>query len=182
MELIKTNQCLVSLFILCVLVSLSACSYSFSGSSVPAHLKNVAIPIFADRSGSGEFDLSQKFNTQLTQKFIDDNTLAVSDRVNSNSILEGVIVSLDDAPAVVSGGASSPSSPGGEKITARRITITVSASFKDLVKKRTVFEKNFSNYSDYLITGDITSVRKKAIDDAIDKITEDILLGVVSNW
>jgi hypothetical protein len=177
--LIKKNQYLTWLLIVSILSSLSACSYSFSGSSVPAHLKTIAIPLFADRSGSGEFDLSQKLTTQLTQKFIDDNTLGVGDRVNSNSILEGVIVGLDDSPTVVSGGASTT---GREKITARRITITVNASFKDLVKKHTVFERNFSNYSDYIVGGDITSVRKKAIEDAIDKITEDILLGVVSNW
>ena len=169
------------MFIAGCLTLLSACSYSFTGSSVPAHLKTIAIPNFADRTGSGEFDLSQKMTTQLTQKFIDDNTLAVGNRVNSNCILEGTIVTIDDSPTVVSntGGAQSTS----EAITARRITISVNVTYKDLVKKQTIFERNFSNYSDYVLNkGDFTALRKKAIDDAIDKITEDILLGVVSNW
>lgn len=156
------------------MLSLAACSYSFTGASVPAHLKSIAIPVFADRSGSGEFDLGQKLTTKLTQKFIDDNTLLVANRTSANSVVEGAIVSINDAPAVVS---------GGETITSRRITVTVSATFKDLIKKETVFEKSFSNYSDYaIVTGDITAVRKAAIEDAIEKIAEDILLGVVSNW
>lgn len=158
-----------------VLINLSACSYSFSGASVPSHLKTISIPIFQDRSGSGEFDLSDKLTKKLIQKFIDDNSLLVTDRLNSDSILEGTVVSLNDAPSVVSGG-DTPAA------TTRRITITVHAVYKDAVKKLKVFEKDFSNYGDYKVEGDITNVRRTAINDVIEKITEDILLGVVSNW
>jgi len=155
------------------LLGISACSYSFSGASVPSHLKTISIPIFSDKSGSGEFDLNQKLTKQLIQKFIDDNTLLVSDRLNSTALLEGTVTGLSDAPSVVS---------GGEKVTSRRITISVRVVYKDLVKKQQIFDRNFSNYGDYTVGGDITSVRRQAIDAAIDKISEDILLGVVSNW
>jgi hypothetical protein len=155
------------------MIILQSCSYSFTGSSVPSHLKTISIPVFSDKSGSGEFDLNRKLTNQLIQKFIDDNTLLVSDRLNSDSFLDGTIIALNDAPNIVS---------GGEKVTSRRITITVRAVYKDLVKKKQIFEKNFSNYGDYVVGGDITSARKLAIESAIDKITEDILLGVVSNW
>ena len=155
------------------LLGLTACSYSFSGASVPSHLKTISIPIFSDKSGSGEFDLNQKLTKQLIQKFINDNTLLVSDRVNSNALLEGTVTALSDAPTVVS---------GGEKVTTRRITISVRVVYKDLVKKQQIFDRNFSNYGDYTVGGDITTVRKQAIDKAIERITEDILLGVVSNW
>jgi len=153
--------------------SLTSCSYSFSGSSVPSHLKTIAIPIFVDKSGSGEFDLNQRLTKQVIQKFIDDNSLLVSDKLNSNAQLEGTITAISDAPAVVS---------GGEKISSRRITISVRIIYKDNVKKQQIFDRNFSNYGDYPVGGDITSVRKQAIETAIDRIAEDILLGVVSNW
>ena len=159
--------------LLVTVVNFQSCSYSFTGSSIPPHLKTISIPVFNDKSGSGEFDLNRKLTIQLIQKFIDDNTLLISDRQNSDSILDGTIVGLSDAPNVVS---------GGEKVSSRRITITVRAVYKDLVKKQQIFEKNFSNYGDYVVGGDITSARKLAIESAIDKITEDILLGVVSNW
>ncbi|MBM4171239.1 MAG: hypothetical protein FJ214_05155 [Ignavibacteria bacterium] len=152
---------------------ITSCSYSFSGASVPPHLKTISIPIFSDRSGSGEFDLSEKLTKDLIQKFIDDNTLQVSDKLKSDSILEGTVASLSDAPAVVS---------GGENITSRRITLTVKVVYKDLIKKITVFDRTFSNYGDYPVGGDISTVRRAAIDSAIEKLTEDILLGVVSNW
>lgn len=156
-----------------ILLELTACSYSFSGASVPPHLKTISIPIFSDKSGSGEFDLNQKLTRQVIQKFIDDNTLLVSDKLNSNALLEGTITSLNDSPSVVS---------GGERITSRRITINVRIVYKDLVKKQQIFDRSFSNYGDYAVGGDITAVRRQAIEAAIDKIAEDILLGVVSNW
>jgi Lipopolysaccharide-assembly len=173
MESIKLQRYFKMLFVPAAVVTFTACSYSFTGASVPAHLKTISIPVFSDRSGSGEFDLSNLLTRQLIQKFVDDNSLKYSDRINSDATLEGSVVSFSDAPSVVS---------SGETITTRRITITVKIVYKDLVKKQTIFDKNFSNYGDYTVTGDITTVKKTAITTAIDKITEDILLGVVSNW
>ena len=49
------------------------CPYSFSGASVPPHLKTIAIPFAEDRSGSGEPGLRELLTEKLTQKFIDDN-------------------------------------------------------------------------------------------------------------
>jgi len=161
------------LVIIITLVNFAACSYSFTGASVPGHLKTIAILTFNDKSGSGEFDLGQRLTTQIIQKFIDDNTLMVGDRSGADSMLEGNIISITDAPAVVS---------GGDKVSSRRITVTVKVSFKDRIKKKTVFERDFSAYSDYTVGSDITSVRKTAIDSAVKLISEDILLGVVSNW
>ncbi len=169
----KRVRLVLIMFSVIFVLSVQACSYSFTGASVPAHLRTIAIPVFADKSGSGEFDLSDKLTKQLIQKFINDNTLRVGEKYNSNALLEGSIISLTDSPSVVA---------GGEKVTSRRVTVTVRIVYKDLVKKLTILEKNFSNYGDYAVGGDITPARKKAIELAIDKITEDILLGVVSNW
>lgn len=160
--------------LLVLLTGLISCRYSFTGASVPPHLKTIAITTFIDRSGSGEPDLSNKITNQLIQKFINDNTLQVTDKSNSDCIIEGIITSLSEAPAVIS---------GNETITTQRITINVRVIYKDLVKRQTIFERDFSNYTDYKIdASNIINLRKAAIDETIDKITEDILLGVVSNW
>ncbi|MFA3784031.1 LptE family protein [Melioribacteraceae bacterium 4301-Me] len=173
---LKIGNLKICVFLLVVLNSLlnfTSCNYSFTGASIPAHIKTIAIPIFQDQSGSGESELSDMFTKQTIQQFIDDNSLQVTDRVNADAILEGTILSLTDAPSVVS---------SGENITTRRITLTVKVTYRDMVKKRTVFERNFSNYGDYPVGGDITTVRKEAIAQAVNRISEDILLAVVSNW
>ena len=150
----------------------SCCAYSFTGASVPPHLKTIAIPIADDRSGSGEPGLRESLTQKLIQQFIDDNTLQVSERTSANAVLECSIVSLNDAPAIVS---------AGEDITSRRITIGVRVIYRDLVKRLTVYEKTFSNYSDYP-AGDPITGRQTAIDAAIELISEDILLDTVSGW
>ncbi len=156
-----------------VLLLTFACHYSFTGSSVPPHLHTIAIPLAKDNSGSGEPTLRDDFTNGLIQKFIDDNSLQVTDKSNADALLECTIVSLHDAPTVVS---------GGEEITKRRITVSVRVVYRDMVKRKTVFSKTFSNFADYNTDGDITSLRNDAIAVALDKLTDDILLAVVSNW
>jgi hypothetical protein len=161
------------LFIIIGLVNFtSCCSYSFTGAAVPAHLKTISIPVADDRSGAGQPGLRELFTTTLTQKFIDDNTLRVSDRVNANASLDCTISAFSDAPAVVS---------GGNNVTSRRVTIGIQVIYKDLVKRKTIYEQTFSNYGDYIGTGGMTE-KNAAISVAVDKITEDILLATVSGW
>jgi len=150
----------------------ACCAYSFTGASVPEHLKTIAIPIADDRSGSGEPGLREDLTQTLIEKFINDNTLQVSERTSANALLECSVISLNDAPAIVS---------AGEDITSRRITIRVKVIYRDLVKRTTIFEKTFSNYSDYPASDPING-RQTAISAAIDLISEDILLDTVSGW
>jgi hypothetical protein len=156
-----------------ITVNLSGCcAYSFTGASVPPHLKTVAIPIADDRSGSGEPGLRENLTQTLIQKFIDDNTLQVAERTTANALIECTILSLNDAPAIVA---------AGENIQTRRITLGVKVIVRDLVKKQTLIDKTFSNYGDYS-PEDIVQGRSDAIVSAINKISEDILLATVSGW
>lgn len=148
------------------------CGYSFTGASVPPHLKTIAIPIAEDRSGSGEPGLRELFTEKLTRFFIEDNSFEVAERTNSDAIIECSIVSLTSGPAVIT---------GGETVSSLRITVGVKAVYRDLVQRKTVFDKNFSNYGDYAASGSFED-RRAAIELALDKIAEDILLETVSGW
>ena len=64
----------------------------------------------------------------------------------------------------------------------RKITISVKVIYRDLVKRSVIFDQEFSNFTAYENSGDIISQRNAAINKAIDLISQDILLGVVSNW
>ena len=116
--------------------------------------------------------MRESLTQKLIQKFIDDNSLQVTDRVNADAILECTVVSFNDAPAIVS---------AGENVTSRRITIGVKATYRDLVKKVSVFDKTFTSYQDYPQEGSLSD-RNNAIEKVLDQITEDILLETVSGW
>jgi Lipopolysaccharide-assembly len=160
------------LFVISLLFNFGCCTYSFTGSSVPEHLKTISIPIAEDRSGAGIPNLRESLTEELVNKFIEDNSLQVSDRSGSDALLECTVTSVSDAPTIVS---------AGENVSFRRVTITVNVTYKDMVKRKTIMDKSFSNYGEYE-PGGTTSGREDAITQAIDKITEDILLAVVSGW
>jgi hypothetical protein len=83
-----------------------------------------------------------------------------------------VITTVTDVPSIVS---------AGEQISARKITINVKVVYKDLVMKKTVFDKNFSGFGDY-VPAQTSNQREDAIAIAVNNISEDILLAVVSGW
>ncbi|HKI78200.1 MAG TPA: LptE family protein [Ignavibacteriaceae bacterium] len=167
------TEALFILFIILLLSNFNGCGvYSFTGASVPEHIKTIAIPIADDRSGSGEPGLRESLTDQLIKNFIDDNTLRVTDIDNANALLECTITGFSDAPSIVS---------AGEQVTSRRITISVLVTYRDVVKKKNIFEKTFSNYGDYKPTGSVED-RRAAIQVAVDHISEDILLDTVSGW
>ncbi len=161
---------------LCLLFSVycilfSGC-YSFSGASVPPHLKTVAIPIVDDQSGYGDPTLRELFTSQLEQRFRSDNTLEMSNAASADALLRGVIVSVKDAPAVVA---------PGEQVTQRRLTVVVHVTFQDLKLHKTVWEKDFSNWGNFPSSGGTTQ-RTEGLKEAVRKLTEDILNETVSGW
>jgi len=151
---------------------LASCVYSFTGASVPPHLKTVAIPLVDDQSGFGEPGLREDFTRALTDLFISDNSLAVADRNIADALLVGSISIVSDAPSVVQ---------QGEQVSKRRVTMTVRFAFQDMKLRKKVWEKTFSNWGDYDSGGGM-SQRKAGLQEAIRKITEDVLLETVSGW
>ena len=144
--------------------------YSFTGSSVPSHLKTVAIPLFEDVSGFGEPGLREQFTQQLIQLFVNDNSLELGERLTSDSILEGSIVTVTDAASVIS---------AGEQVTKRKVTVIVHATFTDMKFRKKMWEKNFSEYGEYQQG---TETRSVGLNDAVKKVAEDVLLETVSGW
>lgn len=162
----------IGLVLLILAAGLSGCSYSFTGSSVPVHLKTVHIPLFDDRTSSGEPSVREDFTNKLIERFRQDNSLEVTDNSGADCELEGAISSFTDQPVVVT---------AGESVQKARITIGVQAVFHDRKLKKTVYDKSFSSWGEYDIGAD-PSVRRAAVTTAIEKLTEDILLETVSGW
>jgi hypothetical protein len=158
-----------------VLAGLSGCSgcpYSFTGSSVPAHLKTIGIPLFDDQSGSGEPGLRELLTNKLIARFRQDNSLEIADKTRADSMIEGAIVSVSTQPNVIT---------AGETVSRNRVTISAKAAFQDLKLKKKVYDKQYSEWGDYDISGG-PEQRQAAIDAALEKLAEDILLETVSGW
>ncbi len=155
-----------------LLLAVGGCFYSFKGGSVPPHLKTIAIPLLDDQSGSGEPNLRENFTNKLLTRFRQDNSLQIADKSRADALLEGTVLSVATTPQQVT---------TGETLTKQRLTISVKITYQDLKMKKTVYDKQYSDYGDYDISGG-PDQRQAAIASALDKLTETILNDTVASW
>ncbi len=155
---------------LLALLFLSACgAYSFSSSGA-SHLKTVAIPIFQDRTS--EFGIKEKLTNLVIAEFTRDNTLRVTDRRNADAIIEGSITRVDDQAGAFT---------RDETVQDIKVFVTVAASYRDLKKRKTIWEEEITQWGTF-DPDEGTQSRDAGIDEAVEKIANEILNKTVSGW
>jgi hypothetical protein len=162
---------MLTLFLL--LLSVNACNYSFKGASPPEGIHTIFIPTIKDESGFGLPNLADDMTVLLKNKFIKDNTLEYADKTSADGMLTCTIKSVRDEALVVS---------ENEQVSKRKITIDVSVEFLNLKKQKNIWVKSFSNWGEYESSSGGFSQRDAGVSSSEDKITDDILLEVISNW
>lgn len=171
--ILQTKKIIIFLFAVILLYSLTSCNYSFKGASPPEGIKTIYIPSIRDESGFGLPNLGEEITTLLKSKFINDNTLEYAEKTQADGMLDCVIRSVTDEALVVT---------GNEQVSRRKVTITVTVEFTNLKKQKSIWKKDFSNWGEYDSSTGGFSKRDEGVKSAEDKITDDILLEVISNW
>jgi hypothetical protein len=70
----------------------------------------------------------------------------------------------------------------GELESERKITVSCEVEYFDAVKKKQIWKKQFSNYGIYNVTSNAQLNRNTAVETALERISDDILIAVVSGW
>lgn len=162
------------ILILLASVLFNSCGiYSFRGNNPPEGIKTVAVPLFSDNSGFAESGLKEQFTEQLKNKIISDNTLRLVDKTVADGVITCTISGVRDDALVIS---------GNENVTKRKITITVNVVFENLKKQKKIWDRNYENWGEYNSSTNSFSERQAGITLARDKITDDILNDIISNW
>lgn len=177
----KLNKKFLSAAALIILfLTAEACSYSFTGTSVPPHLKTIYILNAKDKTGSGISYLGQYFTEKLIDNFVSDNNLKYIQNPKADAKMDCSISTLSETPVSVS---DIQSTSNAENISEnlRKVTISVKVVYRDQIKRKTLINKSFSNQFTFN-TSNYETNREAAIKQILDKIAEDILLGAVSNW
>jgi len=159
----------ICLWALLLLLQSSCGPYSFSGSSSP-HIKTVAVPIFQDQTS--EFGIKEKLTDVVIQEFTKDNTLRVTDRRSADSLIEGTIVRVDDRAGAFT---------SDERVQDIKIFITVRVRYQDLKKRKVIWEEEITQWGTFNPDEGPQS-REAGIDEAIAKISGEILNKSVSGW
>jgi Lipopolysaccharide-assembly len=161
-------------FYVVVLVTLmmSGCWYSFTGASVPPHWKSISIPIFEDDSNYGQPSLPEDLTNALITKVQRDNTLQLADgKAASVELTARITAVIADKPIAVEQGAQA---------TQMQVDITVEATLFDNVKNKQVWKKSLSAFGTY--AAGALSEREAGLTEAVDKLTDDLLLEIISAW
>lgn len=163
----------LKLFAICLIGGMSLLSgcYSFTGGSVPEHLKTMHIPAVIDVSGFG----NPAYQVELTQSLIDNFTRDKSFELitaGADAKLNVQITSIRETGLAVS---------GTEIETERKVTVTCSAEFYDNTKRKAIFKKDFAISNSFALADALTA-RNEAINNGLKQIADDILLAVISGW
>lgn len=143
--------------------------YSFS-SSASTNIKTIAVPVFEDRTA--EFGVKERLSNAIVQEFTRDNTLKLADRRVADSVLLGALLSVQESAGVYN---------QQESVQEVRVTVTVQLKYEDVKKRKTLWETQLSQFGSYSPSS-ASSSRQAAIDEAIQKIANEVRNKTVSDW
>jgi hypothetical protein len=158
---------LICMFVLC---NFTGC-YSFTGGTVPEHLKTLQVDNVNDVSGYGVPRYREELTLSLVNRFEKDNTFSLAQR-NGNARLTVSILSITDATLTVR---------PGEVESQRRISVNCEAEYYDAVKQKSIWKQNFTNAEIYDVSN-LQEGRNSAVKIALERLTDDIFLAVISGW
>jgi hypothetical protein len=163
--------CLAGCFLLSTpILTLTGC-YSFTGGSIPPHLKTLSIPLADDASGFGQPQLRELLTQQILQAFRRDNAFTlVEDR--ADAVLTVTIANITEETATVQ---------QGEAERDKKVVVTANVVYEDRVKQKIIWQKPMPATIAYDIASGLQG-RDAALQRALQQIANDILLSVVSGW
>jgi TolB-like protein len=153
----------------------AGCAYTTSSALLPPHLRSVAIPVF--ENATTQYSLEKEITEAVISKFIADNHLRVVDERGANSVLKGRVVAYRNSVFGFT---------GSNRAQEYRVTITVSVTFKDMVKNREVWSDpglvKYANYYVESVPGQPARTELDGRKDAVAKIADEILSRTVEGW
>lgn len=147
--------------------------YSFKG-TLPPHIKNIAIPIFDDRTA--EFNIQQVVTDQIRVGFIQENILKLIEGEDAHSTLYGTIKSIQDRPLVFKVGEQE------ESVSEYRLTLRIEVEWYDNLENKSIFKREFTGFSEYDPTGSTERTRNLALTESVNQITQDIINAILAGW
>ncbi|WP_297802308.1 LptE family protein [uncultured Polaribacter sp.] len=167
-----TKFIFTALFLIGSLLLISCGAYSFTGGST-GDAKTLQIDFFPNQAPLVEPSLSQAFTTDLLDLFTRQTNLTT---VTSNGDLyfSGEITGYRVTPM---------SATANQTAAQNRLTVTVNVRFVNKLIEKDDFEKQFSFYSDFAANAQLTGgVLESALDEILERITQDIFNASVAKW
>jgi hypothetical protein len=139
--------------------------YTFSGSTLPAHLKTVDIPLFANQSLMP--GVAEEVTDSLTKRIVSMNLLRISQN-RGDATISGKVVDYSNTPRIYG-------SSGARQVTVSEyvVHITVDMEFSDNKSGSPIYKGKITGEGIYDFTSQNEALgRAKAEKDVVDQILQ----------
>jgi hypothetical protein len=164
-------------FILLITLSLSSCGiYNFTGGDVGT-AKTFQVNLFqnyATQTPGSTFEpgLDRDFTNEL-QDYIQSLTTLNLTSTDGDLLYEGEITEFRITPMTAT---------SDQTAAQNRLTMSVNVRFYNKTKEDVDFDQKFSFYYDYGATESYASVKTTALEEIIDRISQDIFNASLADW
>ena len=190
-KMVKMKKIIKS-YIFISAIFLQSCGFYSMAGSIPPHIKSIAIPLVENQTA--EFAMAETVTDNLVSKFTKENILRVTSEKNADSMLNGIIMKVDDGPYTFS---------KEEAVTEYRFTVSIKLEWVDVANDKVLLTKQYTGWGAYGLSGDISadgidndgdgSIDGDDIDEigdprefatkvAVEKIAEDVLNDILTSW
>lgn len=164
------KKLILSIIIITTLIGCGA--YSFTGGNT-GDAKTLQIDFFPNQAPLVEPTLTQRFTNDFQDLFTRQTNLTLTNS-NGDLYFSGEITGYRVTPM---------SGTSDQTAAQNRLTVTVNVRFENKLEEKDDFEKSFSFYSDFDANSQLTgSVLESALDEIIERITQDIFNASVAKW
>jgi hypothetical protein len=154
-----------------IIISLQSCfSYSFVDGSIDA--ETFSVSIFEEQAANAPAGYGGQFTDYLKNYIIGRSKLKLKN-AGADIEISGEIVGYNTTPLAVQ---------ANESAALTRLTVTMFVSVVNNVKPEQSFEQNFSNFSDFESSNDLSTVETQLLEDINSKLAQDIVNKLSSNW
>lgn len=154
------------------LVGSSCAYYSFSGATLPSRLETIAVPLVEDETATSIPGLSDRFTSDLTDRFVNQTRLSLASSVeDADVVLEGTIQGYTNQPTSVT----------GEEARLNRVTVRVNVRYYDQVQDSVLLDQTFSSFEEYDPQEGLDGERQAAF-AALETLAGDIFTSATSDW
>ena len=154
-----------------LLVSFCSCIYTFSGSSLPSHLKTVEITLFSNQSL--EPNVADEITLALNNEVVSGNLLKVVQR-DGDAVITGTVTSYSNTPYTY--GATETRQVNVQQYVVR---INAQVEFSDKKKNEAIYKGNVTGEGIYDLQ---TQKEQDGKQTAIKELVQRILQNSVQGW
>lgn len=141
--------------------------YSFTGSTLPAHIKSVSIPLI--ENGTAEIGLEERLRESVYQSFAAANLFSITE-TGGDAELKVRIVSFQNVPDEYDAAGN---------VKTYRVIIEADVDFFDTAENESLFKGRVRGVGLYSHTGE---TREIGMESALKKLNEVIVNNTLAGW